>query len=901
MLHSKNVLIFSPYIMPIHNLFEIALAYNAMWRGRTVRFVGCDGLFQECDMVRPLLTGPRSPLACQNCKASSQAFFQQNYITPDWLGRYEQSEDRNSIQILISAIPSHELMNFKFEGRPIANWISSSVHTHFRSNKIDLSNTEHERVFRSYLAGGVLASTLINRMYRDIKPDCMLLFNGRMSYTKVALELALEQKIEVLVHERGFLKNTISIFKNTDCLSTKIFKELWNEWGTVPLLQSQIEFVADWMSNFSKGKNLSWRSFVSQTSATGYTQFIKKFKDRKIWCLFPSSTDELAATDEYYLAYKNQNEWIDQTVEFVRKSSGVALIIRCHPNMGSKTSEALNRDELDYFESLKSRLPDNVYLILSDAPVNSYDLLERCDLGLVFISTMSIEMACRGIPVIAGGLPGWANAPMVQRVSSTDSYDSMLLVAEKNPPSKEELLESAKGAYRLAYAYSQRGQIRMPIYKMPDPYKAFLLVNSTEDFKPGKCPELDYATDVLLGERPAIPKNTRSIKPEDFDEEDAAIRLALARFDFFQKAEKVGLLTVILDVCSDIASTKKTLESLVNQKDFAFDLIISLSEQDDSFQKTAETLLAEFPQDRIRYVRVPNGEEKAVVRNLAIKQARGEFVMSIEAGEVLSANFFKYFASTLAANPQADIFYSKLVKIAGGRPELITPPRYVNLNMQAHRNYFTSGAMVRKSLWEAIGGYRESIKGLADWDFYLAALLRGAKFQYMDCPGIISFFPDKQISDNPHIHQTSVYAQMVLNNLAAFSLLEINAARTQLGLPELNNVPVAKYQNALDFKISELCDLKEEGKKPNWSNEEMAAVINRLLQIRSWELACYMCECLLDREPQNKQLLAVYAQVLQATNRAAEAAIIQDQINNGRDFPAISVVPLTLDQWNELA
>jgi hypothetical protein len=255
----------------------------------------------------------------------------------------------------------------------------------------------------------------------------------------------------------------------------------------------------------------------------------------------------------------------------------------------------------------------------------------------------------------------------------------------------------------------------------------------------------------------------------------------------------------------------------------------------------------------------------------------------------------------LDANPHADVFYSKLVKISAGRPELITPPRYVNLNMEAHRNYFTSGAMVRKSLWEAIGGYRESIKGLEEWDFYLAALLRGAKFQYLDCPGIISFSPDKQISDNPHIHQTSVYAHLVLNNLAAFSLLEINAARTQLGLPELNNVAVAKYQNALDFKISELCDLKEEGKKPNWTNEEMAAVLNRLLQIRSWELACYMCECLLDREPQNKQLLAVYAQVLQATNRAAEAAIIQDQINNGRDFPAISAVPLTPEQWNELS
>jgi glycosyltransferase involved in cell wall biosynthesis len=315
---------------------------------------------------------------------------------------------------------------------------------------------------------------------------------------------------------------------------------------------------------------------------------------------------------------------------------------------------------------------------------------------------------------------------------------------------------------------------------MPDPYKAFLLVNSTEDFKPGKCPELDYATDIVLGERPAIPQNTRVIKPEDFDEEHLAVREALTSFNFFQKAEKLVLLTVILDARGDVSLIKKSIESIAGQLKKHTDLIIILPEKDDSAQKNAEIILAEIQQDRIRYVRVPNEEEKVAARNLAIKQAGGEFVIFIQAGEVLSANYLKYFASALDAKPHADVFYSKLVKISAGRPELITPPRYVNLNMQAHRNYFTSGAMVRKSLWEAIGGYRESIKGLEDWDFYLAALLCGAKFQFMDCPGIISFSREKQISDNPHIHQSSVYAQMVLNNLAAFSLLEINTARTKL-------------------------------------------------------------------------------------------------------------------------
>ena len=896
-----SLLVFAPYVMPIHNVFEVAVGYNALWRGVDVSFFGCDGLFPVCDMYRPQLNGPRSSDYCDSCMKGSQAFFSSHHINLNWLGYYKHENDDYHCRETIQNLPSHELLDYHYNGLPLAEWVRSSVYSHFRANVIDINNPEHDKTFRQYLSGGILAVELLNRMFADKKPTHMLVFNGRQSYTKIALELALLREIDVITHERGFLSGTLSIFKNSDCHSKSVYKDLWTEWSDIPLKQKQVQFVERWVHGFATGKSFNGPRFNNAVSNQKLTNFLSQGSGGEFWALFPSTTDEFAATKDHFFGYKNQNQWILDTISFVESKKDIFLIIRAHPAMGSRQSGGINHDEVNFFTNLQDKLPENVLLFLPSDPINSYDILSHISLGLTFGSTLSIEMACRGIPVIAAANTFWSYSSMIELAESAEKYMDLLAKYEKRKLSENEIVNNTKTAYRIAYAYSKRWHLQIPIYKMPDPYKAFLLVNSTEDFKLGKCPELDYATDIVLGERPAIPQNTRLIRPEEFDEEDAAIRRALARFDFFQKAEKVGLLTIILDVCSDLVATKKTIESIFHHKEIQFDLIITLVDEDDSFQKNITHLMSEFPQERIRYVRVPNGKGKAVVRNLAIKQALGEFVMSIEAGEVLSANFFKYFASALDANPHADIFYSKLVKITAGRPELITPPRYVNLKMQAHRNYFTSGAMVRKSLWEAIGGYRESINGLEEWDFYLAALLRGAKFQYMDCPGIISFLRNKQISDNPLIHQSSVYAQMVLNNLAAFSFQAINTARIKLGLPELNNVTVAKYENALDFKISELCVLKEEGKKPNWTNEEMATVINRLLQIRSWELACYMCECLLDHEPQNKQLLAVYAQVLQATNRAAEAAIIQDQINNGRDFPAVSVVPLTLDQWNELA
>ena len=53
-------------------------------------------------------------------------------------------------------------------------------------------------------------------------------------------------------------------------------------------------------------------------------------------------------------------------------------------------------------------LPRNVRIVAADDPTSSYTLLDGADVGLVYTSTVGLELALAGIPVVVGGRPHYA-------------------------------------------------------------------------------------------------------------------------------------------------------------------------------------------------------------------------------------------------------------------------------------------------------------------------------------------------------------------------------------------------------------------------------------------------------------------------------------------------------------
>lgn len=132
---------------------------------------------------------------------------------------------------------------------------------------------------------------------------------------------------------------------------------------------------------------------------------------------------------------------------------------------------------------------------------------------------------------------------------------------------------------------------------------------------------------------------------------------------------------------------------------------------------------------RIRLVRQPNGGVGAA-RNTGVREARGRWLVFLDADDLLHAEFIAAMAGAIESNPDAigsvcqfDLFDARGT---GAMRALPGDGARVGLGDILGGSAWTIHAgMVGRGLFEKIGGFDTTLKNADDWDFWLRALVHG--------------------------------------------------------------------------------------------------------------------------------------------------------------------------------
>ncbi len=125
---------------------------------------------------------------------------------------------------------------------------------------------------------------------------------------------------------------------------------------------------------------------------------------------------------------------------------------------------------------------------------------------------------------------------------------------------------------------------------------------------------------------------------------------------------------------------------------------------------------------RVKYYKQANAGASAA-RNHAIRLAKGDFILPVDADNLISTDFIEKAASILLQQPSVKVVSTEAEFIGdkSGRWKL---PAF-SLGLLARKNLIDNCAMYRKADWEKVGGYCEEILGREDWDFWIAMLKSG--------------------------------------------------------------------------------------------------------------------------------------------------------------------------------
>lgn len=98
--------------------------------------------------------------------------------------------------------------------------------------------------------------------------------------------------------------------------------------------------------------------------------------------------------------YENQLVWIESLIRFVSKRNNINLVIRVHPRDFTDTRNKLKSDSSHEWDKLLSKTPSNVFVDHPDDGISLYDYLKHVDVVTTGWSSVAIEAAYLGLPVI---------------------------------------------------------------------------------------------------------------------------------------------------------------------------------------------------------------------------------------------------------------------------------------------------------------------------------------------------------------------------------------------------------------------------------------------------------------------------------------------------------------------
>jgi glycosyltransferase involved in cell wall biosynthesis len=132
---------------------------------------------------------------------------------------------------------------------------------------------------------------------------------------------------------------------------------------------------------------------------------------------------------------------------------------------------------------------------------------------------------------------------------------------------------------------------------------------------------------------------------------------------------------------------------------------------------------AQGRRDRVRVLRTGN-RGLAAARNHGIAASRGEFLLMLDADDVLVPTFLSRTVPKLLADAKLGIVYTD-VEYFGARRGRWQTPEFDFVELLC-RNLMVATSVYRRACWDAVGGYDAAMRdGFEDWEFWIAVAERG--------------------------------------------------------------------------------------------------------------------------------------------------------------------------------
>jgi hypothetical protein len=317
--------------------------------------------------------------------------------------------------------------------------------------EVDLRAPADRALYELRLARNAFAARTALAWLQTHRPEVVLVPNGLILEMGIVFRVARTLGIPVVTFEFNDQREQIWLAHNTSIMQQNT-DDLVAARCHLPMSEEMYQRLAD-LENARRGARVWGKSkrlwqYVSSQGAEA-TRSALALDARPVVLLAANVLgDSLTLGRNLFAA--SMTEWLTRTVQFFAGRPDVQFVIRVHPG---ETLVPQARSMAQVARQAVPSLPEHIHIIGAADKINTYDLIEIADLVLVYTTTVGMEAAMNGRPVVVCGKTHYRGRGFTLDPNTWEEYFATLEHALSDLPAHRLSEQQVEMAWNYAYRF----------------------------------------------------------------------------------------------------------------------------------------------------------------------------------------------------------------------------------------------------------------------------------------------------------------------------------------------------------------------------------------------------------------------------------------------------------------
>ena len=437
--------------------FSIAVLRRLEKEGYNSEVVVCDGALEGCEIK---MQGQSDAVQAANCDA---CFGRAKHVLAVCAVPYRRysailGAATTALEARLTGLSTRELAEFEYEDTGVGLHALAGALRYLRRGTLDFASEADRQVLLRYLRSAIRTTEVARILLAARRPDRVVMTHGIYASWGPALDVFNRAGIPVAVFDQSPVFRDRFVTSWNRPSQTYAMGQHAQEGLESPLRAEEAAELQSYLA--SRRRNTKDRvqfNVVGEEERAVVREKLGIPAHAPCAGLFSNLTWD-AATVGTDVCFDGQLAWVQRTIELFGAMPERFLVIRPHPAEFIRgTREAL----AEVMRERSPKMPKNIILLDRPLEFNAYSIYRSIDLGLVNTSTVGLEMALLGMPVVTLGASHYRGRGFTFDPDGADAYTRMLT---GNWPGRlaEEAIARAE---RYAHAFYFRHHVKFPFFE----------------------------------------------------------------------------------------------------------------------------------------------------------------------------------------------------------------------------------------------------------------------------------------------------------------------------------------------------------------------------------------------------------------------------------------------------